>query len=256
MSKLFAGPFVGEFGHELFCWQGVLRNLATSYDYVTVACMTGKDILYKDFADEIITYNPQKYIPNGPYNYGQTDEFPVPTYDCDYIGPNTQLTEYHGSRNGIFEPNLKQTFFKYGLQDSNETTYDYIIHARSTNKVNTGFRNWSIDKWVELCNNLEGKIASIGTEAGAYHIEGTNDLRGMSLERLCTILHKSGVIIGPSSGPMHLASLCGLPQVVWSGDWYNKKRYEKDWNPHNTKVNYLKTNTWDISVEEVLSCLR
>ena len=254
MSKLYAGPFVGEFGHELFCWQGVLRHTSKNYEQTTIVCTPGKEILYSDFADKIITYKPQTYEANGPFNYGKTENYPVPEYECDYIGPNTQLTEYYGSKGGFFEPNLKQQFIKYG--QTCFSSFDYIIHARATNKVSTGYRNWSINKWNELVKNLDGSIACIGTKQGAYHIKGTEDLRDLPLEDLCNILYTSEVIIGPSSGPMHLASLCGLKQIVWSGDWYNKKRYKEDWNPHNTDVIYLEPNTWDIEVGEVLQCLK
>ena len=253
-SRLFAGPFVGEFGHELFCWQGVLRNNSKKYDDVTIVCTPGKEVLYEDFANKIITYTPETYEANGPYNYGKTENYPIPDYECDYIGPNTQLTEYHGSRGGHFEPNLKQEFVKLGAPCS--SSFKYIIHARATSKVSTGYRNWSVDKWDRLVESLDGSVACIGTVQGAYHIQGTEDLRDLPLSELCNILSTSEIIIGPSSGPMHLASLCGLKQVVWSGDWYNKKRYEQDWNPHNTDVSYLNPNTWDIKVEEVLQCLK
>ena len=98
MSKLYAGPFVGEFGHELFCWQGVLRHTSKNYEQTTIVCTPGKEILYSDFADKIITYKPQTYEANGPFNYGETENYPIPEYECDYIGPNTQLTEYYGSK--------------------------------------------------------------------------------------------------------------------------------------------------------------
>jgi len=255
MKTLYAGPFVGEFGHELFCWQGILRNTSKLYDHTIIICTPGKEILYKDFADEIITYTPQSYEPNGPFNYGKTENYPVPNFNCDYIGPNIQLTEYYGSTGGYFEPNLKQDFIKFGNNTLIES-YDYIIHARSTDKVNTGYRNWGIDKWDSLVNQLNGSVACIGTKSGSYHIKNTIDLRDTPLDKLCNILSTSKVIIGPSSGPMHLASLCGLKQIVWSGDWYNKKRYEIDWNPHNTNVIYIDHNTWDIKIKEILQCLK
>ncbi len=255
MSKLFIGPFVGEFGHELFCWQGVWRANASEYSHITVVCTPGKEILYKDFADKILTYKPQSYIPNGPTNHGTTEDYPVPDYDCVYVGPNHQVTEYDGGAGGIYIPHLEQKFVKYGKK-TDKDRYDYLIHARSTDKLNTNFRNWNIDKWNTLVENLSGKIGCIGTKDGSYYIDGTEDLRDTSLDKLCNILASSKVILGPSSGPMHLASLCSLPQIVWSGDWYNKKRYEIDWNPHNADVKYLSTDDWDIEVKEVLDGIK
>ena len=63
-KKLFAGPFLGEFGWELFCWQGYIRHLSRSFDFTTVCCRKGHTGLYKDFADEIIEYNTEKDLHN------------------------------------------------------------------------------------------------------------------------------------------------------------------------------------------------
>ena len=58
--KLFAGPWIGEFGWELFCWHGVIRKIKKKYPYLEIVCGTrpGRDFLYEDFA-EIVHYDPQ-----------------------------------------------------------------------------------------------------------------------------------------------------------------------------------------------------
>ena len=68
---------------------------------------------------------------------------------------------------------------------------------------------------------------------------------------LCGYINQAKCIIGPSSGPIHLASLCGTTQIVWSGHERNKYRYEELWNPHKTKVIYLGDEGWQPSVEHV-----
>jgi len=52
-ETLLAGPWVGEFGWELCCWQGYIRKLSKKYTKTIVICREGHDFLYKDFADEI-----------------------------------------------------------------------------------------------------------------------------------------------------------------------------------------------------------
>ena len=279
-KSLFAGPFVGEFGHELFCWQGVLRSIAPNYSGVTIVCGPGKEVLYEDFAEEILIYRSQEYIPTGSFNRGVTKNYPLPSTgflnankDWDlgrYLGPNCRLTDYK-KKNGsyAFFPRrpeyAKQKFIKLG-SPSGACGYDYIVHARGANRKNPSCpahphekaalkaqskRNWAIEKWEQLAGALSGKKACIGTLEASYYIEGTVDLRGMDLRNLCDILSSSGMIIGPSSGPLHLAALCGLPQVVWS----NKKRYEKDWNPYNTPTFYLDKSTWNPSPQDILSAI-
>ena len=49
---------------------------------------------------------------------------------------------------------------------------------------------------------------------------------------------------------MHLASLCGLKHLVWSTE-YNRIRYEKDWNPFNTKVIFYGIEDWNPKHENI-----
>jgi hypothetical protein len=48
------------------------------------------------------------------------------------------------------------------------------------------------------------------------------------------LLANADIVIGPSSGPMHLASLCGAPHVTWTDKASTKRRYLGGWNPHKT----------------------
>jgi len=36
MKKLIAGPWVGEFGWELFAWQAYVRALSRNFDHTTI----------------------------------------------------------------------------------------------------------------------------------------------------------------------------------------------------------------------------
>jgi len=74
------------------------------------------------------------------------------------------------------------------------------------------------------------------------------------------------LVVGPSSGPMHLASLCGTPHLVWTDQIRysaiqvnNRKRYETLWNPFCTPCWVLDTQGWaplpSFVLEEILYCL-
>jgi ADP-heptose:LPS heptosyltransferase len=70
----------------------------------------------------------------------------------------------------------------------------------------------------------------------------------------------STVLVGPSSGPVHLASLCGLPHVTWSpknatGIMSNKDRYERIWNPLKTPVTFIE-GSWNPEVKEIVGAVR
>ena len=56
MSILFAGPWVGEFGWELFGWQAKIRKLAKEYDKTIISSRECNRYLYSDFSDEFIPF--------------------------------------------------------------------------------------------------------------------------------------------------------------------------------------------------------
>ena len=62
------------------------------------------------------------------------------------------------------------------------------------------------------------------------------------------MLRTARVLVGTSSGPMHLGALCGTPLVVFSSE-RNRRRYETDWNPFNVPVKFIPT--WHPSVGQV-----
>lgn len=253
-KKLFAGPFVGEFGWELFCWQGHIRYLSKKYDHTTVVCRPGHSALYKDFAEKILEYEPPEYNPDCQYNKGDIGTPPLPSDSSyDHIPANyARIPRF----DGIFNPRYPQTFYQYNNTNKNLDPFDVIIHARSrtrTGNTNTSSRNLSVKNWnviVSHLNDLGFSVASIGHPSASLHIQDTEDLRGINLDDLISYFCTCKFVIGPSSGPMHLAALCSSDLIVWSGHHWNKYRYETAWNPFNNKVSYI--NGWsDVNLNEI-----
>lgn len=259
-SKLVCNPFVGEFGHQLFSWQGVIRERAKFYDEVTIFCEKGFEFLYQDITKNIIPL----YVPPGETNmwqrtgytfdkgiytkYGITDFVDYDILDAKYCA-TVSITE--------------QLFIKYtcSLKTCNDV-FPILIHARNTAKHNTGYRNWSIEFWQEFISFFSDYgVASIGSKAGAHHINNTIDLREIPLNLLCSYMSTAKVVVGPSSGPMHFASLCWTPHVVWSAKNAvalidNRMRYEKVWNPLNTPVHVIDHEGWQPSVNTVVKAVK
>jgi len=248
---LLAGPWIGEFGYELFCWQGHIRRLSKDYGKTIVIGRPGHNILYSDFVDEYIEFDPDSYLTNGwrcegskPYKDLVSSIEHTNYIDGQFdIGMN-YTGDILNDRQGLF---FNQVYNKYESNTEIES-YDILFHGR--NKKSGDVRNWDRDNWVKLSKSLEGcKIASIGNDE-SFHIEGTDDLRGVSLNDLVGVMNKSKLIVGPSSGPMHLASLCGLKHLVWSEE-FNRLRYEKYWNPFGTEVIFHTGGDWNPKVEDI-----
>lgn len=216
-----------EFGWFLMRWQGHLRYLSQKHK-VKVECEDWQRYLVSDF---------------------------------EYTGePEDEVTEVHYTKRLQRKKHLKQEFIRYGVLGSHPG-YDVVIHARNLNKG--VHRNWPDEKWQELVKELNGyQVAFVGTYDRARC--WGEDKRGVPLEELCNIMCNSDLFIGESSGPAHLASLCGLNHLVitdrrrWRVGWKksrNWNRYVRDWNPLGTPAYVLDQDDYNPPVAKVLRAI-
>lgn len=263
-KKIIAGPWFGEIGWELLRWQGIFRNLAYKGYKIVMASRPGHEALYQDYIEDYIGIEADpRGEPDGWKLSGQVirlqkallDQYP----GYKYMDPTTCV------KIGVDPLGSGQKFIKYG-QKSN-IRFDIAIHARSTNKCGTDIRNWPVGNWNSLIEKLKNyNIVLIGSSSGAiskFKIpKGRNPIKqsyiGASLGSTIDALASSRLVIGPSSGPMHLASLCGTPHLLWTDNKFwgscngtNRDRYEKNWNPLGTKAIVLDHCNWQPTVDEV-----
>lgn len=271
-KKMFA-IFPGEFGWEVMGWQGWLRNISSEYDYIVVATRPGREGLYTDFADEIISFDfcsneANMWFCRGVNTKGEQKKYIDIQENYLKIGYEVfEPCEIYKEHYLTLQNNCpKQKIIEYGKYNE-KLVYDLVFHARSTEKTNSGNKNWSLENWgiVMRYFKIQGlTIASVGSVDGAYYILGIEDKRGINLLELANLLRSSRLLIGPSSGIMHFGALCGIKQLVWSGNAYVKNRHIKYWNPFNYPVemivsdkNYwIKGKYWQPTVSEVIEKIR
>jgi hypothetical protein len=254
MRQLIAGPWVGEFGWELMSWQGLVRKRAKAYDKVIVCSRVGHAELYADFAHE--------YIPH------RLDGLK----DCWRMRPSdpAKLAKLRAHLNDLpgdlLQPNgfvhsRDQDFVRFG-RSGHVSSFDLVIHARKP----VGKRkhhSYPAEHWEVLVCELVRHgvtVACIGTEA--FRPPGVLDLRGLPLRYVADIMSSCLVVAGPSSGPMHLASLCGARHVVWTDKAYysafrgrNRQRYERIWNPLRTPCRVIDEYGWHPRPEVLIPIL-
>ncbi|MBC8409398.1 MAG: hypothetical protein H8E12_11860 [Rhodobacteraceae bacterium] len=248
------GPWVGEFGWELFAWQGYIRQIAKSFDFVVVIGRPGNNFLYVDFSDIFIPFNP----PAGIADSHQNSTFDVGSFNIQQFMQSTIDNDILIKHNWSYLPPTKIGHPPYDSwrasinispfgeicpdyhflrSPSNFRSIDIIIHARS--RSIREIDNWDINNWNILVEAIQSKsmsIASIGTNEQSKHIDGTIDMRNISIDKTVGLLNSAKCIVGSSSGPMHLAALSGCPQVVWTSNYkQNYSRYRNTWNPFNIK---------------------
>lgn len=138
----------------------------------------------------------------------------------------------------------KGKFYKYG---NPKRAKDILIHARGINRKSA----INYKRWEEL--SLDAGY--IGTSQDRCF--GV-DFRDAPLQELMDIIAGAKVVIGVSSGVMHLAMACGTPVVVWGDErtYFGEtleKRYKHTWNPFNVKVSWI--NGWHPEPKEILNAV-
>lgn len=241
-----AGPFLGEFGWELMQWQGYIRRLSRFYSKTIVYGRVSSRFLYDDFVTEFREVNEASW---------DNDAYELKGFD--YEGWANQFTDVDlliaDNRCKKLPGLISQEFIPLGKKT--KKSFDIIIHARNIDAQNLTenktMRNWPNQYWDELCDSLKGySIGSVGLKNLAYSPNNTVDLRGLNGTELCDILASANCCVGPSSGLMHLASLCRTPHIVWTPKKSIKRfggnsfRYLKGWNPFGTQVKLITEHDW------------
>lgn len=251
---LFAGPWLGEFGWELLCWQGFVRKVSRAYGTTIVHCPAGREALYADFAARII-----------PHAFKGTAE-------TDRVKEKAVMAEALASARALmppdadhllplgFQPLGRQEFVAYGRHVPGLAT-DILFHPRG--RSFGAYRNWDRDKWQDLIARLSDRgyrLGCLGVRSATAEVAGPfADHRDKPLDRTLDIIASARLVLGPSSGPMHLASLCRTPHLVWTDrgrharGHTNRYKYETWWNPLGTEALVLDEHGFDPPVEAVLA---
>ena len=257
-TTLFAGPYFGEFGHELL-GTGLLRARAQHYDRVIVCSRPARAALYADIATE---FRPHDIQCIGQSDHATEATQPSPKKIQSYVEPGCDKflppdcgrpqTELRLLPEGIYHPLGKKRAEWNGV---------VAFHAR--NRSHQTERNWPMDRWEALAQWIKGegiatRVVCVGTREEARLVSGCCDMRGSPLGTQLDIAASALCAVGPSSGWMHLASLCKCPHLTWVGGQphvYVRRRYVDRWNPLRTRVAVIPERTWQPSFDTVRSAL-
>ena len=248
-------------------WQGIFRRLAKQGHRITMVARSGHEALYEDYVHEFVPA-----VSLGMEEFGPTDGWRVNAREPQ-LPFMTRIGRFLGYRHmppltcmrlGVVVTGSEQSFIRY-QQPSPVTSDRYVvIHARATDKSGSAERNWSASNWSQLVNEIDPSVdvIAIGHPRQSICPEGAQDYRGVPLKDTIGVLSDAACVLGPSSGPMHLASLCGTPHVVWTNQDFwpssggtNRQRYERDWNPLHTKVVVIDDFDWQPPVQAILSAV-
>ncbi len=251
-DTLFAGPWVGEFGWELMHWQGFVRKLSRDYKKTVVSCRPGNEALYADFCSDFILHTIRGIA---ECNQAHAMENPEELQRVLALVPDgADVLKPLG-----FQPLSRQEFIRYG-NPKNEAAFDIVIHPRG--RSFGGDRNWSAENWEQLISELQKSgltFVCVGLKSATLDLKSNLvDFRDQPLSRTLDLMSAAKLVIGPSSGPMHLASLCGTPHLVWTDTktyahgQKNRYKFEVAWNPFKTQAIVIDEFGFQPSVKTVL----
>lgn len=240
-----AGPFYGEFGWELMMWIPWLRYLAKQSP-LKIFARPGNEIFYQglDVTSYEMTLSPKVVHSDCQHVYVRGKRVEAGAYPGN-ITPHDLPVKF--SKSGCPIPPEFSEYVRLGEPGEEYHSCQVALHKR--NRQWCSGRNWHFERWRRLQDAADNLA-----EIGFFHIgkSGTSLMVGHEIGDQLQKLRKSKLCIGASSGPMHMAALCGTPLVVWSGNpGKDRERYDRLWNPFNVKV-YWVGDTWDPEPEQVL----
>jgi hypothetical protein len=222
---LLAGPYVGEFGHELMDWQPWVRAQIPRHDEVHVITYPGRDFLYPgcrvhyhDVPLEKAGYRFGRLSPRELDAMARQQAAELGLENYDVLTALNICTSYH--RKYL----LPARFELLGQPPRAEDIRDLAFHFRHVQKEGPDqTRNYPTemcDRVVADCRAAGLSFFCIGHPRYAYCPAGVEDRRSEDLAASVAAICSARLLAGELSGPMHLAQLCGTPILIWAdGQW-------------------------------------
>jgi len=222
---LVAGPYVGEFGHELMDWQAWVRAQVPRREVVHVITYPGRDYLYPgckvhyhDVALETAGYKHGRFPPAELEAMARRKAAELGLADYDLMTPLHVCTTYHQRYL------LPSKFELLARPPAGARMADVALHFRRILKAGPDqTRNYPVemcDRVVSACRAAGLGIFCIGHPRYAYCPDGVEDRRSEDLATSVAAICSARLLAGELSGPMHLAQLCGVPILIWAdGQW-------------------------------------
>jgi hypothetical protein len=222
---LLAGPYVGEFGHELMDWQPWVRAQVGRYAEVHVITYPGRDYLYRgcrvhyhNVALETAGYRHGRLSPAQVETMAREKAMELGLKDYDVMTALNICTSYH--RRFL----LPAKFELFGREPAPGEMRDVAFHFRQVKKEGPDqTRNYPpemCDRVVEFCRARNLSFFCVGHPRYSYCPAGVEDRRTEDLEASVAAIRSARLLAGELSGPMHLAQLSGTSILIWAeGQW-------------------------------------
>ena len=262
-ALLIAGPFVGELGYEIGEWMPFVKYMSdTLQAKVHVFTRKGHEVLYP-FAETFHTYEfPTEHVYNN-WLYKYTDSENA-LFESLVRKTGACAKEHQNPKQRIFyeaaDSTRRDTHFKNrknviitAPQASIRTWKDTLPGSKKVVLVCRFLkRGMERNSDLEQINKLADYVKGIGYTPvivgktdenftiGVKH--GINLINQTTLADLVAIYRQSTIVVGNSTGTIHLAAACNVPHITWGSTFPDDtvvRRYQQDWNLNHTWVRFL-----------------
>lgn len=269
MRIFYVYPIPGELGWLLFNFLPHMQYQASEtfgIDYAVVHVRRGYEGLYRlgvptDFhvfdyhgdkteGNAFVLHAPQAYDAYKEHCAACDVEVEQLRLNHDVVVLRLPLKEYRYHRykmkHRLFQRLTPRQGFVEKWSDlvSSDAIIFHLRHISRSVKKNTSQSMYDAAwKWASKHGR---QFITVGATLGyrqPFTFRGVNLMDQTNLDDLIAIFHLGGLVVGSSSGPMHLASLTQTPHIVWGGGRNDiRRRYLETWNPFNTPVDHLTTS--------------
>jgi hypothetical protein len=256
---LVAGPFVGEFGHELMEWQAWVRAQVSRHREVHVITYPGREALYPgcqvhahDLPLEKAGYRFGRFKPAELKAMARAKASELGLKNYDILTSQHLCTRYH--QRFI----LPSKFELLRRNPPDGLRRDLAFHFRWVKKEGPDqTRNYSLelcDMLAALCQKRGLSVCCIGHPRYSYCPPQVEDLRTENLKQSLDAISSVRLLAGELSGPMHLAQLCGIPILIWADGQWRLDTCEH-WNIFHVPTFIVANDTHRPDPERVMSAI-
>ncbi len=257
---LVAGPYVGEFGHEIMDFQSYVRAFRRKYREVHVITFPGREPLYRG----CIVHSHPFDLKTAGYMFGKMSCRELRHYARDFAHAR-QITNYdlfttaHLCTRWHRRLLFRQEHEVIRPVQAAPPNRKIVFHFRQIDKPGPdkarNFRPELAQALCTLCRERGWEIACIGHPQYALCPDGCEDCRTEDLERTVAVISACELVAGELSGPLHLAAYCARPIVIWAPG-QERIAYAFKRNPFNVRMFVVRDDTTNPSPGEVVSKLQ
>lgn len=273
---LVAGPYIGELGHEVGEWLPHVYGKFISGKFNEVHVFTRASCmgLYSAFATKVFgfDFSFNKHTdshwmikPHGP-EVAAADEL---IRQVESHAQNLRCQGYHVECEMLNVSRRTELFSDKAFIRLTAPTYlcnKWVDWLPEGKKVLLAYRayhrgarkNTPLNQLQETARDLKNRgyipivIGLTDTNYAAPDVDCINLVNTTTLADVLALYQISNLVIGCSTGTMHMAAFCGLPFIVWGGGWNQvRERYEVSWNPFKTWLHYISVQ-WEVRTSAIL----